>query len=348
MQNLRSFKLLIDTCVWLDLAKDHRQEPLLEVLEELVDQGRASLLLPRTIMTEFSRNKARIIEESGRSLSSALKRAKEIIGTLGRGQGKRRALAQLDEVDHQLPQLGEVAIKSIKRIEKLFARSIYIEASDAILVRAAQRAIERKAPFHRQRNGIDDAILIETYSGFVNDKSSKGVRFGFVTHNTKDFSHPSKDNRLPHPDLAVYFSKIKSLYFISLAEALNRVEPALVTDIMMQREWEQEPRRLTEILNALEEFTDKVWYGRHQFLMERVDSGEIEVVEREELPVADRFRRVMRRDIFLGALKAGTRVEKKYGIENLGPWSDFEWGMLNGKLSALRWVLGDEWDFLDT
>jgi len=26
----------------------------------------------------------------------------------------------------------------------------------------------------------------------------------------------------------------------------------------------------------------------------------------------------------------------------------FEWGMINGKLSALRWVMGDEWDMLDT
>ena len=38
----------------------------------------------------------------------------------------------------------------------------------------------------------------------------------------------------------------------------------------------------------------------------------------------------------------------RYGPEGLGPYDAFEWGMINGKLSALRWVLGDEWDMLDT
>jgi hypothetical protein len=46
------------------------------------------------------------------------------------------------------------------------------------------------------------------------------------------------------------------------------------------------------------------------------------------------------REVWSNALKAAQKVEKRYGKANLGPWDDFEWGMIKGKLSALRWVLG--------
>ena len=52
--------------------------------------------------------------------------------------------------------------------------------------------------------------------------------------------------------------------------------------------------------------------------------------------------------VWASALAAAKRTEDEVGLENLGPWDDFEWGMLNGKLSALQWVTGSEWDFLDT
>jgi hypothetical protein len=52
--------------------------------------------------------------------------------------------------------------------------------------------------------------------------------------------------------------------------------------------------------------------------------------------------------IWAGALEAAKKTEEEVGRENLGPWNDFEWGMINGKLSALRWVTGDNWDMLDT
>lgn len=96
--------------------------------------------------------------------------------------------------------------------------------------------------------------------------------------------------------------------------------------------YEDEPRSIEEIVEASEEFLDKIWFDRHLSLRYRIETGK-ETVDPE---------------IWKGALQSAQRVIEKYGEDNLGPYSDFEWGMLNGKLSALRWVLGDEWDMLDT
>ena len=342
------FKILIDTCVWLDLSKNYLQQTILVALEELIRQGEIALILPRTVIDEFARNKARIIEESSRSLSSTLKRVKEAVEKFGDPRQKRIVLRQLNDVDHRLPILGEAAVDAVSRIEKLFARTPVIEISDAVKLRAAQRAIDKRAPFHRQRNGIDDAILIEVYADAVGEKGTARSRFAFVTHNTKDFSHPNDSNKLPHPDIAPCFSRMRSLYFITLGEALRRVQPSRFADLMIEQEWVEEPRRLTEIVDAIDEFVTKVWYNRHQVRREQIEEGKINLVDKEIFPVKDHARRPIQRDIWQGALKAAAKVEKKYGLENLGPWDDFEWGMLNGKLSALRWVLGDEWDMLDT
>ena len=47
-------------------------------------------------------------------------------------------------------------------------------------------------------------------------------------------------------------------------------------------------------------------------------------------------------------VEAMRAIEERYGADNVGPWDDWGWGVAHGKLSALRWVLGSEWDLLDT
>lgn len=79
-----------------------------------------------------------------------------------------------------------------------------------------------------------------------------------------------------------------------------------------------------------------------------IDEGKIKVVDKETYPRPARSPETIEREVLKGALMAAPRVQRRYGKKNLGPWDDFEWGMINGKLSALRWVLGDEWDMLDT
>jgi hypothetical protein len=95
---------------------------------------------------------------------------------------------------------------------------------------------------------------------------------------------------------------------------------------------EEKPRSIDEVYLAEEECFDKIWFDRHLGLKHRVEKG-LTTVDPE---------------IWDGALAAAKKIIEKYGEENLGPYSDFEWGMINGKLSALRWMMGDEWDMLDT
>lgn len=343
------FHLLIDTCVWLDLGQDYHKRPLLDALENLLKDGRMALVLPRTVLDEFARNKERVIKDSSRSLSATFRRVKEAVGKFGDAKEKALVLQHLNDLDHRLPTMGEAAIEAFGRIEAIFRSTPVIETSDAVKLRAAQRAIDRRAPFHHQgKNSIGDAILIEIYADAVRAGKGRGNRFAFVSHNHKDFSQPNGSNQLPHPDTAACFSKLKSLYFVSLKDALNRIEPALVSELLFVQEWTEEPRRLNEITEAIDEFVTKVWYNRHQVTREKVEDGITKIVEKETFPVKDHRTRPIQRDVWEGALRAAAKVEQRFGLENLGPWDDFEWGMLNGKLSALRWVLGDEWDMLDT
>lgn len=79
-----------------------------------------------------------------------------------------------------------------------------------------------------------------------------------------------------------------------------------------------------EILEAQNEFWEKVWWNRH---MTSVESG-------QALPES--------------AMRAAARIEAEYPAEEL-LLDDFGWGLLCGRLSALSWVTGSEWDeSLDT
>ncbi|HSY47749.1 MAG TPA: PIN domain-containing protein [Thermoanaerobaculia bacterium] len=343
------FRMLIDTCVWLDLAKDPKQTPVLGVVEELLRLDMVKLIVPRVVLDEFRRNRERIAKESAKSLSTHFRLVKEAVGKVGGDDKTMRAvLSHLDDVDHKIPIIGGEAVATLDRIEKLLTESTIIETSDPVRLRAAQRAIEKKAPFRRDKNAMADAILIETYADCVLDKAATGVRFLFVTHNKSDFSIEHGNHKLPHPDFSRFFSRIKSLYFVNLAEALRRVEPSLVSDIMLELAWTQEPRGLTEILEAEDLLFHQVWYNRHWSLRIGIEEGKIKIVDKETFPRPPGAPRTIQRDVWRGALKAARSVERRYGKKKLGPWDDFEWGMINGKLSALRWAMGDEWDMLDT
>jgi hypothetical protein len=53
----RRLRWLVETCVWLGVAKGHRQEPTWSVLEARVRLGDVSRLVPSVVRAEFDRQR---------------------------------------------------------------------------------------------------------------------------------------------------------------------------------------------------------------------------------------------------------------------------------------------------
>lgn len=80
-------------------------------------------------------------------------------------------------------------------------------------------------------------------------------------------------------------------------------------------------RTKAAILKAEEEFFDRVWYNRKLVMLEAIRDG------CEAMPPEDLMEKVT---------EAMRKCEAKYGGQENLAYDDFEWGMVNGKLSALR------------
>lgn len=337
-------RLLLDTCVWMDLATEPREQQLMWVLQGLVREKFVELLVPQLVLDEWTRNRDKTLKKDRERMTTALRTARWAVQQIGSKKDKQRLVRNLEDLRSKVPLLGSNPESGVAQIDELFAGATILPTTEAAKAKAADRARAGLGPCHdRKKNSINDAVLIEQYAEALGAKDARGKVYRFVSKNMSDFSDP-RDRRKPHPDIALYFSKIKSRYYTSLRDVLFAIDPTS-TEEKEFIENDSEPRTQSEIVAAEKDLYWKIWYNRNAGQLIKVKRGMLKVVDEEPRSYDPSI--ITRASIKL-MQESMKRVLKAQGPEVAGPWSDFEWGMLNGKMSALRWVLGMEWDFLDT
>jgi PIN domain-containing protein len=124
--------LLVDTCVWLDLAKDYREQPVISALEDLIAARQVKLIVPQVVLDEFSRNRGRVVEDARRGLQSHFRLVREAVNRFGEDEYRSATLAALNDVDHKIFTGNESAIGSVEQIEKLLTAQLALATTDAI------------------------------------------------------------------------------------------------------------------------------------------------------------------------------------------------------------------------
>lgn len=222
--------ILCDTCVWLNLAKDPQEKVILDKLAELVTKKKAVLLVPEIVITEFQRNKDDIVATLAKRNQNLLKVARELVKAFGEDGKTDEATAQLTAVKNKMPALGVSMAKAYVQIEKLFndPSTVKVGLSESVKSVVVDLALRKAAPFHRNKNSLADAIIIESFREYVASTRGDDRHFVFVTANKDDFSEPNGDANNPHPDYSSLFVGGDVKFFINVGKAVNFVEENLV------------------------------------------------------------------------------------------------------------------------
>lgn len=324
--------LLIDTSVWLDLAKRKDGQQSIVPMRLFMHADRLELLVPSLILEEFERNRPRAEAAATTSVRERFRLLRKDVQEYGGD-----ATGQwLNEMAHQVPYVSARSLQNFSEIADLLRNGRCMEPGAGEYRAVVERSLEKKAPFHLQKNSIADALLIELYKSALVQNDDPARQFCFVTSNYQDFSLVNGDRRQPHPDLAPLFNSGYSCYFYEVdglnAALLEHFGDEFTAEAEEVDAVQAEPRSFNEIVDAQREYFDKIWYVRRAM-------HDLDVAEGAHELHPDIIKRV----------HASMRdIEKRYGEGNLFPVDEWEWGYMNGKLSTLRWVLGDEWDYLDT
>src|SRR5205823_4442946 len=103
------------------------------------------------------------------------------------GEDQDDALSWIDALAHHVPLIGAMTTRNFDEILDLLRNGRRLEPGPIEHAAVVGRGLDKRAPLHRQKNSVADALLVELYASAV-VAGEPDDRFAFVTTNHEDFS----------------------------------------------------------------------------------------------------------------------------------------------------------------
>ncbi len=226
--------LILDTNIWIYLAKG--EHPF--VFEKLLEKHRnkeIEFLVSSIQIDEWKRNKPTILKQIGDAIQFQVQNAHTISEYLN-GEEKVAFVKILENFKNNKDLILSSAEKRFSIIEDIITnKSAIAKVTEIEKIEVADWAIEKKAPFHRNKNSYADALILLSAVKFIKQNSPHTSPYlgktneiivpdsVFVSYNSDDFSKDIKgpDKDIVHPDLAPLLDSVQMKFERNIGKILS-------------------------------------------------------------------------------------------------------------------------------
>ncbi len=232
------YYLALDTNIWLNLLKEGTaSDNSLNFLDHWIDGQHIKILLPEIIVTEWKRNrenKKKVLIQDWRDF---LNRAKKIFDS-----------SYVNDVitSEYVEQRVE---KQLEIVEDIFDNhAIVIPITENVKLKSVEKALEKKAPFHR-KSSMADALILHSFLDYIESQQLMGCFF--ITNNTDDFSETNSKSKI-HSDLKDEFNKLGVRYFTDIKRAIYIFKTELqLPEVIDERSTKNRRNEIQKISEAI-------------------------------------------------------------------------------------------------
>jgi hypothetical protein len=217
--------IFVDTCVWINCADKGNFEFFTKLIDLHLHYD-AILLIPEQLKDEWNRNNEEtLVTTKKNELNDMLKKTIKFRDIMINDPVKKEELTNLirQAEDVIAQQIEYINRETIALIDQILDTGVLIKTTDNIKIAAADMALQKKAPFGKNKNSMGDAILFQSLISYLKPYN-KPILY-FVTDNKADFSESNEIPNKMHPDLLEFAeeNEIELHYSLDLRNTLDNI-----------------------------------------------------------------------------------------------------------------------------